>query len=414
LLAQLTALLARIEKDRANSEVASTPGTSALDLDEIKPVWAAERRVGVSTLFAVARAPGASPATTQALAALQNGNVNGLQGWLNDQETAALARTRKETGSAAAAARTAALQAARQQGALALGFDNQAALAAFRRAIELDSDDYWTHITIGDLLAQVNDPGGAAASYQTAAAVLRATVLGEPAGTKPATAGQPLSHVMERRVLMVCEYRQGEALVSADDREAALRAFQRALVPAETLMAAEPAAAERLFEVATVSDRVAELLAALNQWQGALAAHERSLALAEALAASDKDNEAQWEFYIKDKIEHVADLQLALGQPDVALTNYKRGLELGEKLVAINVNNDAWLSSTLGLIAKVGGSAGMAQTGEERRQLLLRGLELLGRVRSGEVWDNSDEWGDRLRQALDELPNPSDEIEQSQ
>jgi hypothetical protein len=72
------------------------------------------------------------------------------------------------------------------------------------------------------------------------------------------------------------------------------------------------------------------------------------------------------------------------------------------------------LSSTLGLIAKVGSSASMAQTGEERRQLLLRGLELLGRVRSGEVWDNSDEWGDRLRQALDELPNPSDEIEQSQ
>jgi tetratricopeptide (TPR) repeat protein len=308
----------------------------------------------------------------------------------------------------------AALQAARQQGALALGIDNQAALAAFRRTVELDSDDYWAHITIGDLLAQVNDPGGAASSYQTAAAVLRTTVLGEPANAKPAPTDQPLSHAPERRVLLVCELRQGEALASADDREAALRAFQRALVPAEALLAAEPSVAERLFEVATVSDRVAELLGALNQWPGALAAHQRSLALAEALAASDKDNEAQWEFYIKDKIEHVADLQLALGQPDVALTNYKRGLDLGEKLITINVTNDAWLSSTLGLIAKVGSSASLAQTGEERRQLLLRGLELLGRVRSGEVWDNSEEWGDRLRQALDELPNPSDEIEQSQ
>jgi hypothetical protein len=37
---------------------------------------------------------------------------------------------------------------------------------------------------------------------------------------------------------------------------------------------------------------------------------------------------------------------------------------------------------------------------------VLHGLELLGRVRSGDVWDNSEEWGERLRQILYELPPP--------
>jgi hypothetical protein len=66
------------------------------------------------------------------------------------------------------------------------------------------------------------------------------------------------------------------------------------------------------------------------------------------------------------------------------------------------------------LILKLGSTEGLAQTGEDRRQLLLHGLELLGRVRSGEIWDNSEDWGDRLRQALNELPHPSDEAEQQQ
>jgi hypothetical protein len=138
------------------------------------------------------------------------------------------------------------------------------------------------------------------------------------------------------------------------------------------------------------------------------------MALAESLAASDPENEAQWQFYVQDKLEHIADLQLTLGRFDPALENYRRGVDLGEKLVTLDVTNDAWLGSMLSLILKLGSTEGLAQTGEDRRQLLLHGLELLGRVRSGEIWDNSEDWGDRLRQALSELPHPSDEAEQQQ
>jgi tetratricopeptide (TPR) repeat protein len=217
--------------------------------------------------------------------------------------------------------------------------------------------------------------------------------------------------VSHRHALLVCEFRQGELQASADQRDEALAAFQRALVVAEALLEAQPERADRQFELATVSDRVAELLTARNLWEEALAAHRRSMTLAETLAANDPDNEPQWQFYLKDKLEHIADLQLALGRPDQALENYRRGIDLGEKLVAIDITNDAWLGGMLGLIAKLGSTDGLAQTGEERRQLLLRGLELLGRVRSGEIWDNSEEWGDRLREALNALPHPSDEAE---
>jgi tetratricopeptide (TPR) repeat protein len=239
------------------------------------------------------------------------------------------------------------------------------------------------------------------------------TVLAEPApakGASPAAAAaaaQPAdAHLAERHTLMVCEFRQGELQASVDKREEALAAFRRALVVAEALLVAQPTRPERQFEVATVSDRVADLLTALNLWEEALTAHERSMALAESLAANDRENEPQWQFYVKDKLEHIADLQLSLGRSELALENYRRGVDLGEKLVTLNVANEAWLGSMLGLIAKLGSTEGLPQTAEERRQLLLHGLELLGRVRSGEIWDNSEEWADRLRQALDELPPP--------
>ncbi|MBK6850857.1 MAG: hypothetical protein IPG93_04385 [Burkholderiales bacterium] len=418
---QLLAGLAGIELGRnsADNGPASAGGVSALELDEIKPVWDGERRAAVIDLLDQLRQPGASAAVGQVLAALQRGDIKPTLGWLADRETAALARMRRDPGTTDQVARSAATSLARQQGAMALGIDNQAALAAFRRVVELDSVDFWSHITIGDLLAQANDAPGSITAYLAAATILRPTALAEPAPVQGTAAAAPpasgtglAQRLAWQHALLLCEFRMGELHASVGQRDEALLAFQRSLVVAEALLTAEPARPQRQFEVATVSDRVADLLAAQNLSEEALAAHRRSMALAETLAANDPENEPHWQFYLTDKLEHIADLQLTLGHPDLALENYRRGVDLGEKLVTLDVTNDAWLGSTLNLILKLGGTEGLAQTGEERRQLLLHGLELLGRVRSGEIWDNSDEWGDRLREVLNALPHPSDEAEQ--
>ncbi|MEY2688171.1 MAG: hypothetical protein RL375_2369 [Pseudomonadota bacterium] len=418
---RLVGALATIDQARASAEAAAaqTAGSSALELDEIKAVWDGERRAALASVFEPLRQPaGQAPAALGSLlAAVQRGDIAALLSWLSDQETVAIKQLRAAAGAADATSRTAATQLARQQGALALGIDDQAALAAFRRVVELDGNDVWSHIAIGELLARANDVAGATQAYVTAAGILRSMVQRDSTPTPSApAAGAPAATLPDRLVshrhaLLVCEFRQGELQASADQRDEALAAFQRALVVAEALLEAQPERADRQFELATVSDRVAELLTARNLWEEALAAHRRSMTLAETLAANDPDNEPQWQFYLKDKLEHIADLQLALGRPDQALENYRRGIDLGEKLVAIDITNDAWLGGMLGLIAKLGSTDGLAQTGEERRQLLLRGLELLGRVRSGEIWDNSEEWGDRLREALNALPHPSDEAE---
>jgi tetratricopeptide (TPR) repeat protein len=371
-------------------------------------VWADARRAGVAALLQQVRSGRAGPAAAQALASLQRGEVNLLIGWLAEREAVALKQARADTGATPPQPpidhRQQVARLARQQAVLALPVDAQVALAAFRRVLEHDGNDPWSQIAVGDLLAQANDQAGAAGAYQAAVPVLQRQLAQARAATGAETSQRGLSHA-----LMLCEFRTGEMRAYLEQREVATAAYARAVALGEELLAKEPEEPQRLFEVQTVSDRLAEQLTAQNQWAAALAAHQRSLALARTLAAADPDGEATWQFYLLDKHEHIADLQLTTGAPELALESYRTGLALGEKLVARDITNDAWLGGLLGLIAKVGSISTMAQTGEERRQLLLRGLELLSRVRSGDIWDNSEEWGDRLRQSLGELPNPSEE-----
>jgi tetratricopeptide (TPR) repeat protein len=404
---QLLALLARISPARLGGlegSAADGAGPGGLELTEIKPLWAGDRLAGVSALLLHLRSSQPGAAAGQALGSLQRGEVNLLVAWLAEREAAALKTARSDAGSAAQDARLQTARLARQQAVLALPVDTQIALAAFRRVLEHDGDDPWSQIAVGDLLALANDQAGAATAYQTAVPLLQRQLALARAQADGSAGVRGLSHA-----LMLAEFRTGEMHAFLEQRPAATAAYTRALALGEALLAGEPDLAERQFEVQAVSDRLAEQLTAQNQWGPALAAHQRSLALALVLAAGDPEGESTWQFYMFDKHESIADLQLATAAPELALESYRAALGLGEKLVARDRTNDAWMSGLLGLIAKVGGISTMAQTGEERRQLLLRGLELLSRVRSGEVWDNSEEWGDRLRQALNELPNPSDE-----
>jgi tetratricopeptide (TPR) repeat protein len=404
--AELLRLLTAIGKNKSNAEVghADSAGPGALDLDEIGPIWSASRRSALSNLLLRKRAVPASPALTPVLDALQRGNVALLIAWLAEQELAALAQARKDGGPGALQLRLEVAHLARQQGVLALAVDTQVALAAFRRALEHDGNDPWSQVAVGDLLALANDQASAAAAYQAAAALFRAQA--GPGGQATATANAAVGPKGLLHAQLVCQFRRGEMLAYLEKHDEAVRAYRLAVDHAETLLALDPRRLERMFEVATAGDRLAVQLTALNKPTDALALHKRSLVLAEALAQGDADGEAQWQFYMFDKHEHIADLQLATGDAELALQSYRTGLEMGEKLITRDIGNDAWLGSLLGLIAKVGAAESMAQTGEERRQLVLHGLELLGRVRSGEIWDNSEEWGERLRQILYELPPP--------
>ncbi|MEY4751387.1 MAG: hypothetical protein RIQ60_3601 [Pseudomonadota bacterium] len=403
---RLTRLLAALAKSRAGSDnyVADGVGPGLLSFDELASVWAGTRRAGVAALLQRSQATTPTPAPVQqAVERLERGEVQGLLTWLAEQEAAATAAARSFTGAAALQHRLEIAALARQQGVFALGVDTQLALAAFRRVLELDGNDPWSLTAVADLLAIVNDQAGAAAAYQAAGQLFKA---------QAGTAGQPTSAPGAavdpkglRHAQVVCSYRRGEMLAYLDKRDEAAPAYREALDQAEALLRIDDRP-ERQVEVANVSDRLAEQFAALSQPTEALAAHQRSLALAEQLAQGDPEREAQWQFYIFDKHEHIADMQLAVGAPDVALTSYRTGLEIGEKLVTLDITNDAWLGGLLNLIAKLGASTTLDQTGEERRQLVLHGLELLGRVRSGALWDNQDEWADRLRQILDDLPPP--------
>lgn len=401
------------ELDRSLGDAA---GPGGLELPELATAWQTARRKALTGLLLSQKPAAAAPTTpaharpalaAPALAAMKTqlgrGEVGMLAAHLAQEEAALLAQAGKLPAAEALRQRLEVAELARQQGALLLPTDGQAALAAFRRALEHDGGDAWSAIAAGNLLALAADQDAAILLYRRALETLGRLYTaagGTPTGAV-AAAALPLLHARA-----ITEFRLGEMQAARDLRDEAFASHQRGLAHAERLLAAEPEGAERQFDVLTLGDRVAEHYTARNQWAPALALLQRNLALSQSLVAADPEGEATWRFYAMDKLEHIGDLELALNQPEEALPHYRAGLQIGEALVARDIQNDDWLSGLLGLILKVGSTEGMDQSAEERRQLLLRGLELMARVRSGSVWDNSEEWGDRLRAPLRELPLP--------
>ena len=107
-------------------------------------------KAAVVRTIKTAEQPGASPAALAAVVALEQGNTCPAEALLKVEEE--VKADQIGTGRVDdAAQRKEAAALAREQGALAMGRDVRAALAAYQRAAEYEPDDGWTHIVIGDL-----------------------------------------------------------------------------------------------------------------------------------------------------------------------------------------------------------------------------------------------------------------------
>jgi len=293
------------------------------------------RRAAIARTLTAAAQPDAGEAAIAAAGALEAGDPRPAEALLGSQEHEEAAQIGR-AGEDEPRQRRQAAALAREQGALAMGHDVRAALAAFQRAAEYEPDDTWTHFFIGDLHVRLGD------------------------------------------------------------LNAGMQSFRRGVARAEARLQAIPDDADAKRDLSVSHSKIGDVLVAQGDGAGALAAYRKGLGIAEALAARDPAN-TQWQRDLSVSHERIGDVLVAQGDGAGALAVYRKGLGIAEALAARDPVNAQWQTDVAVSCAKLGALA-HGQNVEVRRGYLLRGREILAELKEeGRLLPNQDrmEWFDR-------------------
>ncbi len=342
----------------------------------------AQLRAAVTRTLDAASGPGATSQAVEAAAALQRGDTRPAEAALRrEEQSAAATAARPETvGEDERAARRQAAQLAREQGALAVGRNARAALAAYQRAAGHEPDDTWTHFLIGDLQRVLGDLAAAYGSYQTgrlaaerrhganpddtgarydlaAAHDRTGDVLMAQGHTRGAlaayraslTLAEPLAeaepdNVDWQRSVAIYRGKIGDALAAQGDDDGALAAFRASQAVFERLAEGDPENADSLRDLSITHNKIGNVLLARSDHAAALTVYRRSLEFSERLAARDRAN-GYWQLDLAISHEKVGDALLAGGDRDGALAAYRRSRGISEKLQRQDANNSDWKRS---------------------------------------------------------------------
>ena len=222
----------------------------------------------------------------------------------------------------------------RQAATLAQWTDTRAALAAIRRATELDPDHLWSWIERGRLETQSGDRPAAHRSFVTA--LERAKAAGD------------------ERMEGVAYHEIAVLLLAAGDLKAALDLFVKQGAIAERLAARDPENTEWQHDLSTSYERIGYVRVASGDLAGAQRSYEAGLAIAERLAARDPAN-AGWQ---RDRVVSywgIADVLAQLpGSRGEALVWYRRALGVVEAMKAAGrwaPADEQYVGTLRGLIA---------------------------------------------------------------
>ena len=266
-----------------------------------------------------------------------------------------------------ASQRSQAAALAREQGALAMGHDVGAALAAFQRAAEYQPEDTWTHFFIGDLHVLLGDLEAAMRSFQRGQALAAGLAARDPANTG------------WQRDLSISHDRIGNMLVAQDDGPGALAAYRKALGIREALAARDPANTQWQRDLSISHEKIGDVLVAQGDGPGALAAYRKALGIAEALAASDPANTG-WQRDLSISHDRIGDVLVAQGDGAGALAAYRKSLGIREALAARDPANAQWQTDLAVSCSKLG-ALEYGQTIDGRREHLRRGRAILARLK---------------------------------
>jgi tetratricopeptide (TPR) repeat protein len=116
-----------------------------------------------------------------------------------------------------------------------------------------------------------------------------------------------------QRDVSVSLNRVGHVQLAADDRAAAMAAYEESLAIMRKLAAADPGNADWQRDVSVSLEKVGDVRLAAGDRAAALAAYEESLAIMRKLVAADPRN-AQWQRDVSVGLNRVGDLRLATGR----------------------------------------------------------------------------------------------------
>jgi len=134
---------------------------------------------------------------------------------------------------------------------------------------------------------------------------------------------------------------RGDVLVAQGDGPEGLAAYQRVLAIAEALAARDPAKTQWQEYLSNSHDRIGDVLVAQGDAAGALTAYRRGLAIREALAARDPAN-TRWQEDLTSSLDHIGDVLLTQGDWTGAMATFRRALETTRMLTARDAANTYW------------------------------------------------------------------------
>jgi tetratricopeptide (TPR) repeat protein len=268
----------------------------------------------------VALAAKSGPGVREALEALSRGD--------RSRAEALFAEVGQRKAAEGAAANREAAEAFRHLGALAAGQDTNRALAAYRRAAELDPDDAWTWIRIAHLEQRAGDLAAAEQAAERARAAAPRTTN---------------DHDRMWSLVMLGDIRRaGRELATAG------RAFAEARSIAEDLVKKDPANTEWQRDLSVSHVKIGDVLVAQGDGAGALEAFRKALAIREALVKKDPAN-TEWQRDLIVSNVKLAELAADEGATAEARTRYGEALRIARELASAGrlAPVDAWMPAEL-------------------------------------------------------------------
>jgi tetratricopeptide (TPR) repeat protein len=298
------------------------------EIASLKASNEALRRAAVARTLTAAAQPEATAEARAAGAALETGDTRPAEVMLREQEQA-VAEPLQAGLPRTAAQRVEAAELAREQGALAIGRDVRVALASYLRASEYEPDDAWTHLTVGDLQAQLGDSNAAMRSYRTGMSIIQRLAASDP------------SNSQWQRDLSVSHNRIGDTQRAQGDLAEALKSYQAAMAIAQKLAATDPSKSQWQHDRSVSHIKIGDTQGAHGDQAEALKSYQAAMAIAQKLAASDPSN-GEWQRDLSVSHDKIGDTQR--GQSDLAeaLKSYQAAMAIWQKLAASDPSNNEW------------------------------------------------------------------------
>ncbi len=190
-------------------------------------------------------------------------------------------------------------------------FDHDGAIESMEQGLQLDPDNFWRWIELGDEFLTIGNTPNALDSYNTARDAAHRTG--------------------DERDLSVSYERIGDVEVAQGDLEAALKSFQEGIAIRERLAASDAGNAGWQRDLSASYVKIGDVEVALGNIEVALKSFQEGLAIAERLAASDAEN-AGWQRDLSVSYERIGNLEETRGNIAAAISAYERSLPAAQSL----------------------------------------------------------------------------------